>query len=348
MVKNRMALCNSDMKARLFQRTLDSLPDGILLIGEDRSVIYHNDRFREMWSIPQEIMDSGNSLELLLFVSDQAIGSEQFRSKAESLYASKEPYEDELEFKDGRVFRRRSESLSDECFGRTRIWIFTDISEHKRAEEAVARHRDQLEELVQERTAEIVKKQQELMDSNEKYQSLSDASFEGIVITENGIIVESNTTMARMFGFSIAELIGMEAALLAAPDQRQSVKKFIMSESEKLYRSKGLNRKGSEFPVEVHGKTFEYRGRLVRVTAIRDLTEEEKADEEIQLLSGLFPICSSCKKIRDDERYWNKIESYIECHSDAKFSHSICERCAENLYGHESLFEKRRGTQEQS
>ena len=57
-----------------------------------------------------------------------------------------------------------------------------------------------------------------------------------------------------------------------------------------------------------------------------------KAMEEIKVLSGLLPICSSCKKIRDDKGYWNQIESYIQEHSEAKFSHSICDECAEELY----------------
>ena len=57
-----------------------------------------------------------------------------------------------------------------------------------------------------------------------------------------------------------------------------------------------------------------------------------KAMEEIKVLSGLLPICSSCKKIRDDKGYWNQIEAYIQEHSEAKFSHSICKECAKEIY----------------
>ena len=57
-----------------------------------------------------------------------------------------------------------------------------------------------------------------------------------------------------------------------------------------------------------------------------------KAMEEIKVLSGLLPICASCKKIRDDKGYWNQIEAYIQEHSEAKFSHSICDECAKELY----------------
>jgi hypothetical protein len=58
----------------------------------------------------------------------------------------------------------------------------------------------------------------------------------------------------------------------------------------------------------------------------------EKALAEIRTLSGLLPICSHCKKIRDDKGYWNQLESYIQDHSDAKFSHSICQECAKKHY----------------
>lgn len=58
----------------------------------------------------------------------------------------------------------------------------------------------------------------------------------------------------------------------------------------------------------------------------------EEALSRVKTLSGLLPICSSCKKIRDDKGYWNQIENYINEHSDAKFSHGICPACANDLY----------------
>jgi PAS domain S-box-containing protein len=54
--------------------------------------------------------------------------------------------------------------------------------------------------------------------------------------------------------------------------------------------------------------------------------------DQIRVLTGLLPICASCKKIRDDQGYWNQIEAYIQQHSDAKFSHGICPECAQKLY----------------
>jgi hypothetical protein len=58
----------------------------------------------------------------------------------------------------------------------------------------------------------------------------------------------------------------------------------------------------------------------------------EKALHEIKILRGIIPICTSCKKIRDDEGYWQQVETYITDHSEALFSHGICPDCMEKLY----------------
>lgn len=62
------------------------------------------------------------------------------------------------------------------------------------------------------------------------------------------------------------------------------------------------------------------------------LLEREKALEEVKILRGFLPICSSCKKIRDNLGDWTHIEGYIKDHSEAEFTHSICPECAEKLY----------------
>jgi transcriptional regulator with GAF, ATPase, and Fis domain len=62
------------------------------------------------------------------------------------------------------------------------------------------------------------------------------------------------------------------------------------------------------------------------------ITELQKALSEVKTLSGLLPICSSCKSIRDDSGYWNQIEAYIRDHSEAEFSHGLCPECMKRLY----------------
>ena len=54
--------------------------------------------------------------------------------------------------------------------------------------------------------------------------------------------------------------------------------------------------------------------------------------EKVKLLSGMLPICASCKKIRDDQGYWQQVEEYISDHSEAIFSHGLCPECLKNLY----------------
>ena len=62
------------------------------------------------------------------------------------------------------------------------------------------------------------------------------------------------------------------------------------------------------------------------------ISELQKALVEVKNLSGLLPICASCKKIRNDTGYWEQVEEYIRAHSEATFSHSLCPECAEKLY----------------
>ncbi|HOV99332.1 MAG TPA: two-component regulator propeller domain-containing protein [Bacteroidota bacterium] len=78
----------------------------------------------------------------------------------------------------------------------------------------------------------------------------------------------------------------------------------------------------------------------------RDITERKKNEKErekliaelqqsladVKMLSGLIPICSNCKKIRNDQGYWIQLEAYIQSHSDTKFTHGICPECAAKLY----------------
>ncbi len=97
---------------------------------------------------------------------------------------------------------------------------------------------------------------------------------------------------------------------------------------------------------------YDEDGKLVAaVETLQDITERKQLEEEkeqlvtelreasnrIKRLRGLIPICSTCKKIRDDKGYWNKLESFIEEHSEAEFTHSMCPACEDRFY---SDFEK--------
>ncbi|MGR3220439.1 MAG: sensor with HAMP domain protein, partial [Candidatus Anammoxibacter sp.] len=63
-----------------------------------------------------------------------------------------------------------------------------------------------------------------------------------------------------------------------------------------------------------------------------EIAEREKAIAKVKILSGFLPICAGCKKIRDDDGYWNQIEEYIRDHSEAEFTHSMCPECLREYY----------------
>ncbi len=108
---------------------------------------------------------------------------------------------------------------------------------------------------------------------------------------------------------------------------------FLTAKGETKDIVKGFDLGGADYVC----KPFQAAELLAR---IRTHIGFKKAKKEIKTLKGLIPICANCKKIRDDKGYWNQIESYIEQHSEAKFSHGICEECAEELYGDKEWYQK--------
>ncbi len=104
-------------------------------------------------------------------------------------------------------------------------------------------------------------------------------------------------------------------------EEREQLEKRISKRTQELRESKNALEKELELKENI----------------ICDL---EKAMSEIKTLSGLLPICSHCKKIRDDKGYWNQIESYIHEHSEAEFSHSICQECAKKHYPDFDIYEE--------
>ncbi len=70
----------------------------------------------------------------------------------------------------------------------------------------------------------------------------------------------------------------------------------------------------------------------------RHIADLKQAKSEINMLSGLLPICANCKKIREDSGYWTQMEKYISEHSEVVFSHALCPECMESLYGGEDWY----------
>ena len=127
-----------------------------------------------------------------------------------------------------------------------------------------------------------------LRDSEERFRLLSEFAFEGIVILENGRILDTNRKMADMFGAEIPDSIGKSALEFAAPESRELVMKNIASGYDKPYEAIGLKRDGSRFPVEIMGKSIRYDVRKCRVTSMRDLTLQKKAQEALAKSENKF------------------------------------------------------------
>ena len=93
-----------------------------------------------------------------------------------------------------------------------------------------------------------------------------------------------------------------------------------------------------QFETEKKEKEAEiYRLKNIELSIMND--ELRDALSHVKKLQGMLPICASCKKVRDDDGYWQQIESYISDHSDAKVTHGICPECMRKLYGEESFKE---------
>jgi len=123
-------------KTTLLEAQSETTIDGILVVDVNSKAILFNSRFGQMWRIPQEILDTRNDDKLLHYVSKQLEDPDKFLKKTRYLYDHREEKsEDELEFRDGRVFERYSCPLVDST-GKFhgRIWYFRDVTERKRAE----------------------------------------------------------------------------------------------------------------------------------------------------------------------------------------------------------------------
>ena len=124
--------------------------------------------------------------------------------------------------------------------------------------------------------------------SEERFRWLYEASFEGLAVHERGVIAEANQALATMFGYDLSEMIGKSVLDFAAAESRDIVRGNILAGNEMPYEATGLRKDGSTFPVELVGKRSFYQGRIVRVSALRDITERKRAEE----------LCGRCGTLR--------------------------------------------------
>jgi PAS domain S-box-containing protein len=162
---------------------------------------------------------------------------------------------------DRRLRRRNGTFLPVEISGKMLkdgriLAVVRDMSERKRAEGA-------------------------LEDSERRFRTLAQASFEGIALAEQGVLVDLNDQLADMLGYDRHELIGKPVMDVIAPESRQLVTEAMQSGRMETYEHMALRRNGDIFPVEVRARSAEIGGRKVRISAIRDITARKFLEEQL-------------------------------------------------------------------
>jgi PAS domain S-box-containing protein len=162
-----------------------------------------------------------------------------------------------------------------------------------------------------------------------------------------GRIALVNNNAENLFGYNREELLGKKVEIVIPVrlrslhcDRRAAYyadpKVRSMGQGLDLW---GRRKDGTEFPVDISLSPVHMGGKTFIWSAVRDISERVRliaqlrmALDDVRMLSGLLPICASCKKIRDERGCWQQLESYIQSHSEAKFSHGLCEECVRKLY----------------
>jgi len=162
-----------------------------------------------------------------------------------------------------------------------------------------------------------------------------------------------NSAWTEVMGFTVEESLGRIFLEYVYPEDRQLNLELFrpLIERKKDYcrhEIRYVNKDGAFRHIEVWARlTLDEKddvtgtaGTLTDITGRKQAEKEreqlilnlEKALSEVKKLSGLLPICASCKNIRNDKGYWEQMEIYIRDHSEADFSHGICPECMAKLY----------------
>lgn len=199
---------------------------------------------------------------------------------------------------------------------------------------------------------ELLNEVKRLRNNAMHYQILMDESMDPTFsFYADGTYRYVNKAFARGVGKPLGEIIGNTIWDVFEKDEADKrfaiVKKVFAEERTEEVEVRVALPSGDTYYLTTLKPIFNDLGRVETVICTsKNITKRKVAEialkekheklinamEEIKILSGLLPICSSCKKIRDDKGYWNQIEDFIQKHSEAKFSHGICKECVKELY----------------
>jgi PAS domain S-box-containing protein len=245
---------------------------------------------------------------------------------------SQEPYEVVGMWKDGTTLPLEIQARPFTYQGRNvRVAAIRDITERKRAAEALAHERDLLHTLMDNIPDTIYFK-----DTASRFTRINQAQGRVLNLEDPSEAI-GKTDLDFQAPALAAQFLAEEQAIFEAGQP-------LIDRIEFNPTPDGQPRWFSATKVPIVGRDGRPTG-LVGIS--RDVTERMLAERDrerliaeltdaltnVKTLRGLLPICSSCKKIRDDHGYWNQIESYIKTHSEADFTHGICPDCVVRLYG---------------
>ena len=163
-----------------------------------------------------------------------------------------------------------------------------------------------------------------------------------------GRILDANPAAAAFYGWTVDELRAMriqQINTLSGEDVQREMAAAATSERN-YFEFRHRLADGSHRDVEVFSNRVEIDGQAVLYSIIHDVSQRhrleaererliqdlETALEHVKTLRGIVPICAACKKIRDDQGYWEQVEAYMSRHTEANFSHGICPDCARAWY----------------
>jgi len=117
-----------------------------------------------------------------------------------------------------------------------------------------------------------------------RFRRLSEATTEGVVLHENGIVLDANQTLLDMFGVTLEQVKGQDSLQYLVPDERERLRRIIVERQESRLETTALRPDGTQFSIEINGKVIMDDERQVRVATVRDITERKQAEAEREQL----------------------------------------------------------------